>query len=634
MVRSAIFLIWVVDSLVKVFPGTLPPAAPQQTIRIECARNEWESGQLVFRADVPVRRLEATVSPLRQAGGAGVIDAGHLRARFLGLTQIKQNTLNTPPAELCAIAPAAIPDLLREDAWTSVPANFSQPVWITVNVPRGIPAGLYKGTVTLTADGASRSLPLELTVFNFDLPDQRHLLVTNWIHDDYLARYHHVARNSEDYFKILAAYARDMSEHRQNVFWVGWRLIDVTRENDGHLTFDYALFDRYIQTFFDNGMFDRIEIQFVARFEKDWSSQNIILLDVNARDRASGRRLALPPEQGLGPLLEDLERHLYQKGWLERSMIHVCDEASMRNIESYRRASAFVHQHAPRLRRIDAIETVHYQDALEVWVPKISHLNDWYPWFQEAQRQGNEMWFYICLQPRGAYMNRFMDLPLIKTRLLHWLNYGYSLPGYLHWGLNCWNPDPYGLQGQDNEHPPGDTHVIYPGKNGPLSSIRWEAERDGIEDFEYFTLLEARLRQAAAGLGAAAKTIDSAARPMELYHRMVTSFTVYKTDVEEFRSVRRTMAHEIEQAAAEPPLLWQTLPDENKPRVPDPPSTIVVRGITRPGAKVTLGGKPVAVAPDGTFLTDTDTNRVVLETTLSSGTLALAKRQTRTITTK
>jgi hypothetical protein len=40
----------------------------------------------------------------------------------------------------------------------------------------------------------------------------------------------------------------------------------------------------------------------------------------------------------------------------------------------------------------------------------------------------------------------------------------------------------------------GDGHLIYPGADlKPYSSIRFEALRDGFEDYEYLALLEARL---------------------------------------------------------------------------------------------------------------------------------------------
>ena len=42
----------------------------------------------------------------------------------------------------------------------------------------------------------------------------------------------------------------------------------------------------------------------------------------------------------------------------------------------------------------------------------------------------------------------------------------------------------------NNFLPAGDTHVIYPGKNGPLSSLRFEAHRKGIEDYELLEKLK------------------------------------------------------------------------------------------------------------------------------------------------
>ena len=37
---------------------------------------------------------------------------------------------------------------------------------------------------------------------------------------------------------------------------------------------------------------------------------------------------------------------------------------------------------------------------------------------------------------------------------------------------------------------------MYPGKDGPVSSIRWETIRDGIEDYDYLALFHRRLSDA------------------------------------------------------------------------------------------------------------------------------------------
>jgi hypothetical protein len=42
------------------------------------------------------------------------------------------------------------------------------------------------------------------------------------------------------------------------------------------------------------------------------------------------------------------------------------------------------------------------------------------------------------------------------------------------------------------------THVIYPGKDGPWSSVRFEAHREGFEDYELLKRLKAKRPKAAA----------------------------------------------------------------------------------------------------------------------------------------
>jgi hypothetical protein len=47
----------------------------------------------------------------------------------------------------------------------------------------------------------------------------------------------------------------------------------------------------------------------------------------------------------------------------------------------------------------------------------------------------------------------------------------------------------------------GDGFLLYPGENGPINSIRWELIRDGIEDYDYLTILKDRYLKAQAGAG-------------------------------------------------------------------------------------------------------------------------------------
>ena len=129
-------------------------------------------------------------------------------------------------------------------------------------------------------------------------------------------------------------------------------------------------------------------------------------------------------------------------------------------------------------------------------------------------------------------MNRLMDFPLIKTRLLHWVNFRYNYTGFLHWGGNYWTPEPIkATQPVINQNqtllPSGDAYIVYPDKEHTsiLSSIRLEAMLEGIEDYELLKVL-ARHDPAQA---------DALAR------QAVSTFTDYVRDVAAFRKIQRNL---------------------------------------------------------------------------------------------
>ncbi len=55
----------------------------------------------------------------------------------------------------------------------AIPAATNQSIWVDVYIPKDVPAGEYKGTVTISVDGAVASrVPVVLEVLDFALPDQ------------------------------------------------------------------------------------------------------------------------------------------------------------------------------------------------------------------------------------------------------------------------------------------------------------------------------------------------------------------------------------------------------------------------------------------------------------------------------
>jgi hypothetical protein len=308
----------------------------------------------------------------------------------------------------------------------------------------------------------------------------------------------------------------------------------------------------------------------------------------------------VPNESGLRRLAT-WEKVVRRRNWQDRFLVSISDEPFIHHEESYAAIVDRVHEIAPSIRCIEAVEAEYLGD-LDVYVPKLSHLNLWYPHFKQVQNEGAELWFYTCCHPVGRYPNRFLDQSLLKVRVLHWLNYLYGLDGYLHWGLNQFAGDnPYTQEGISKGLPLGDRAIAYPGTEGLLGSLRFSAMRDGLQDFEYLWILENKLSEIKSRIGKEAFWLDPRQRPLELCRRVAWSFHDYTRDPNVMLKTRETIACEIEGLQSEPLLVVQTSPPEGTV-IPAGPRNIGVRGLVLPGAKLTLNGKPIQnIRPSGYF---------------------------------
>ena len=103
-------------------------------------------------------------------------------------------------------------------------------------------------------------------------------------------------------------------------------------------------------------------------------------------------------------------------------------------------------------------------EACDIWVPQLGRFDKDFDAIREHVGKGGEAWYYTCLYPRGRHLNRLIDYPLVKTRLLHWFNFRHDFTGYLHWGGNHWGADPYGdteislVSGDETEDGGGGAH--------------------------------------------------------------------------------------------------------------------------------------------------------------------------------
>jgi len=591
--------------------GSLEPR--MGALKLFGLRNETLSAQCVMLAHEDLEGLTVSIGALHEAQGSGLIPAENIRWNFVSSIFIEKNSPNRQRDGLLRPAPARFPDVLTEERACSMRKGTRKAVYLTLNIPAEAPAGEYRGAVTATAGGSSVSLPISVQVYPLTLPAERHLRVTEWFSTSEFKKHHQLdSYESERFYRLLGVYARNMAEHRQNVFRVELGTIESRRAADGNLEFDFSHFDKLAQVFWDTGQMDALETGFIARFGKGgWSGSEIVLEDFPVAN-AEGRRASMPGEDFLPQFLPAFVGHLRAKGWLAKTVFHISDEPSDHNVMAWRAASDVVHRLAPELRRIDAIETPHCLGALEIWVPKLDHLATWHEAYEEAQRQGNELWFYtVGIFQGGSLLNKTVDVPLIETRLMHWLNYRYNLRGYLHWGFNAWTDDPINQPGEHR----GDGWHVYPKKDGLLDSLRWEQMRNGLQDYECLWLLEDRISRIRGTLAPrVAALINPRQRGVEIASQVVADYYEHTRDPETLYQAKRQAIEETLALDQSPRVLLETIPFDHSPVAKG--CAVDLHGWAEPGTVLTVNGEPIQVAADGLFLAQVSPSvggKIVLE---------------------
>jgi hypothetical protein len=142
-------------------------AEARRPVRIAGARNGAFAGALTVGHTEPIRGLQVLAEKLEGPQGAS-LPASAIQFRY-ALADA------APPRR----GEADIFDGLEETAPAEVPvgdktAGAVQPVWITVRVPPKTPAGLYRGRLTVAAEGVPGiEWPVEVDVADWSLPDPR-----------------------------------------------------------------------------------------------------------------------------------------------------------------------------------------------------------------------------------------------------------------------------------------------------------------------------------------------------------------------------------------------------------------------------------------------------------------------------
>ncbi len=357
------------------------------------------------------------------------------------------------------------------------------------------------------------------------------LCYTNWFNINKIATYHNLQKNSTEHLAMVDKYVDLMRRGRQNTFWVSW-----THFFSDDLLLDKNKLKNYINRLTKAGMWWIECAPLAHRPNGDWGSPYLQLrMGEGMLHTEDGQRdLKLVTTQ----LMESIEEF----GWTDRWLQHIADEPTDTNAAQYNHVASLLDTHMPHIPIVEATMSRKLKNAVDVWCPQVQKFEENIDFFMDQQKEGKDIWTYTCLIPGGKWLNRLLDMERLRQVYFGWAASKYQLSGYLHWGLNQYYGNPFeqsvvdhpAMPNTTNKLPAGDTHVIYPGLDGPWSGLRFEAHRIGFEDYELLQQLKQQ------------NTAEYTNLMLEIFRK----YNDYETDVKKYRSIRKQLITSLNKISA------------------------------------------------------------------------------------
>jgi hypothetical protein len=507
------------------YPDTPMPDSPSQAIDLDAARGARTGFQVLLRG-------------LKEGAPLEISFDGRVSPEVYQLVDVNVPENSGPPCSaippdkptpdyVVRKAPYRVFEALRPLRKGDTARGGTDALYVSFRIPPDAAPGRYDGKMRIQTGSGPADIAVALTVYAARVPENGRLRVTNWFSTAHMARLHGVEPWSEAHWALLRQYARMMRRGRQTDFIPAGP--EVKKAGPASWEFDFTRTERMIRMFLEEG-FTHIELPHIAGHDRRKDAVARFVVNVDGKPVPGTSHEAY---EYLSQSLRAWAGVLRRNGWYGIATQHIVDEPSPKDFDAYRIMAGTVRKFLPGVPLIDALGNPGLDGAVDIWVPLSESYEKEKEAFEAHRRRGDTIWFYTCCAPSSRHLNRFIDTELLRTRLLHWANWRYRLDGYLHWGLNQIIPEQDAFENTCPPHgpyhdfhlPPGDSHIVYPGKDGPWSSVRFEAMASGIEDYELLRAVADR----------DPKLAD------EICTQLVRGFTDYDATVKGFQTVHRRL---------------------------------------------------------------------------------------------
>lgn len=486
------------------YPRSIPPRDEllQANWRMVGWRGERIHTQAVLWTSEPLKGVRISVDKLRDESG-NQIETQHIKADYIRYVLTDhlgdlQNGCGIP----AGLDTSIVADVIDNSQYMDIDAQTTRPVWLSISIPQDAVPGVYSSVLRIDASRPASNkergaeIPFQIEVLPHTLPPAQewsyHLDL--WQNPFSVARYYQVRVWSDDHFRAMRPYMKRLAEAGQKVITASiihdpWNsqtydiypsMIKWTKHTDGTWTYDFTNFDRWVEFMMGFGIDKFINCYSMI----PWN------LKFYYHDEALGKDTVLVAEPGSPeyrdhwlPMLTEFASHLKNKGWWDITTIAM-DERPM---EAMKNTIAVIKEADPDF-KVSLAGSYHPEltdQLVDFSITSPESIDE------EALRRRKELgltttFYTCCVEPKP---NTFTSSPYAEATWLAWHARYKGYDGYLRWAYNSWNERPL-WDSRYGTWAGGDTYLVYPGSR---TSVRFERLREGIQDYEKFSIISEQL---------------------------------------------------------------------------------------------------------------------------------------------
>ena len=382
----------------------------------------------------------------------------------------------------------------------NIEANTVRPVWLTIDIPADAVAGNYKGKLSLYAErDFVEDFEIEIEVVDQLLPEPSEWVyhLDLWQHPSAVARVHNLEMWSNAHFEKMRPVMKMLADAGQKVITATlnkdpWNnqsydayadMIIWTKNKDQSWSFDYTIFDKWVEFMMDLGTDNMINCYSLLTWNNqvhynDMEKGELVTLELKAQSDEYAEFWSV--------FLKDFTKHLKEKGWLEITNIAM-DERSPADMQATMKV---LETSAPELGVSLADNHKSYKEypgIKDISVGASSEVDKADITLRRAEGLITT-WYVCCADP---FANMFTFSAPAEPVYAAWHTVAGDFDGMLRWAYNSWVENPL-TDSRFRTWPAGDTYMVYPDAR---SSIRFERLIEGIQDAEKIRILRKQYKE-------------------------------------------------------------------------------------------------------------------------------------------